>query len=153
MQVVYFLFVTVILLYIFVLMGKKKEPAICITIPMHLYPFNVVVSIGHTDKQLDTILRRKGVAAIDDRNMALYGIGSAKYCLWPGDNLSLIRLKALPRSANDYGGLMHEILHVVISVLRVVGMQIEEGQGADEAYTYLMSYLVSRIMHSINKYY
>jgi len=32
-------------------------------------------------------------------------------------------------------------------------MAIEDGTGADEAYTYLMSYLVQEIFEAINKYY
>lgn len=132
--------------------SKNKTPVFYVIVPIHLYPYDVIVSIGHTDEEIDAILKRKGVK--DGRELSEYGQhGRAKYAVWYDYNIALIRLKCLPRSANDYGALMHEILHVVISVLRKVGMRISAGGGSDEAYTYLMSYLVQHIMFKINKYY
>ena len=132
---------------------KKKEASpILIYIPLRIYPFDVLVSIGHSDEQLDGILKRKGVQ--EDRDFAEYGFnGKAKYVLWPKYSYALIRLRELPRTSVDYGGLAHEILHVVIGVLRQVGMNISLDGGSDEAYTYLMSFLTTEIFREINPYY
>lgn len=131
---------------------KVKNPTIFIRIPLYIYPFNVILSINHTNEQLNTILRKKGIKE-NELELANYEEGAAKYVCFSRNNLALIRMKNLPRSAFDYGALAHETLHVVISIMRVVGMAISDNHGSDEAYTYLMSYLTSQVFLQLNKYY
>jgi len=133
--------------------AKKIEPAILLTIPIHLYPFDILVSFGHTDEQLNKIIKRVGVT--DNYDFANYQspLAIGKYAFWPNASVGLIRLQHIPRKTNEYAALMHEILHVVISCLRCIGMGIADNCESDEAYTYLMSYLVKEIFNAINKYY
>jgi len=117
-----------------------------------MYPFEIIVSVNQTDIELNNVLKRKG---IEDRYLAEYGSknGIGKYVLWVDESYGLIRIKNLPRTAQDYSVLIHEVLHIVISVLRAVGMKIDNEMGSDEAYTYLMSFLVKKIFTKLNAFY
>ena len=135
-------------------MSKKTQyPTVNFIFPMYVYPFDLMVSIGQNDEEITGSLKKAGVTK--DVEMCHYGDnGAARYTIWPGGrNLCLIRLKFLPRSSHDYGMLSHEILHVVISAIRLIGGKISDCGSSDEMYTYLMSYITEQILKRINKYY
>ncbi len=130
---------------------KKPDVPINLFISVDMYPYDVMVSINETDDQLIKNLKNRKVFRSHD--LIDYNRGAAKYVVWYEEHLALIRLPQLPRSANDYAGLMHEILHIVIDMLRSIGMRLSPDGASDEAYTYFMSYLVKHIFNNINKYY
>ena len=72
---------------------KKKTKSVLLKIPLHIYPFDVLVSIGHDDNELKRILKRNRVPDLDIP-LSEYGeLGAARYCLFPVCNLGLIRIK------------------------------------------------------------
>lgn len=136
-------------------MGKKKKEIqpINFIVQLKVYPFDVMVSIGESDEQLGVSLDPYGPLPVHE----------IENCRYPSDNCdgryvhfsmgaSLIRIRWLPKTANDYGVLAHEILHAVICILDRVGINLSVGI-SDEAYTYLTGYLTERIYLAINKYY
>lgn len=132
---------------------RKAKPAVPINFifPLQVYPFDLMVSINESSESIKRKLRRKGV----DYNLEMieYGGGAGRYVIYYEHTLCLIRLPELPRKTSHYAALVHEILHVVISVLRSVGMKISEDGESDEAYTYLISFITKEIFERINKYY
>lgn len=121
------------------------------TFPLVIYPFDVVVSLGQSYEQCRKLMVRKGVT--EDIDFVDYDGGAGKYAVWYCHSIALIRIPGLPYTPSQHGALNHEILHVVISVLRGVGIRIEPGAGSDEAFTYLMSYMTKVIFTRLDKYY
>lgn len=110
-----------------------------------------MVSIGEDDVSLRKNLKK--YKCHKDLELIDYDGGAGKYVMFYYAQTALIRIPQLPRKTNEYAALAHEIGHVVISVMRVIGMRIEPGGGSDEAYTYLISYITKEIFEEIKKYY
>lgn len=131
---------------------KKKEPAISFMLPLFPYTYNLLVSIGQSNKEL-----RKTIADYKIKDTTDF-VGyeghtcPAAYAIWPANLTAAIRLKGLPRTSNNYAALAHEICHVVLGVMRGVGIRATSGD-ADEAYAYMTSYITENIYENINKYY
>lgn len=112
-------------------------------IPLVVYPFDVMVSLGETDEQLKSKLKPFGVSWSDD--MQCIGIG--RFCM-NEKNQSIIRLKHYPKTPQDFGCLQHEIFHCVTHLLNRMGMKLILLK-SDEAYAYLVGYLTEQIYNKI----
>lgn len=118
-------------------------------IPLHVYPFDIMVSIGESDKELLPKLKRYGVSkeSLDSDVWQLSdtckGRGTLFVC-----NRSLIRIAEPPKSPHGKGLLAHELFHVVDFILRRIG--IELGDDSFEAYAYLIGYLTEQIYKRIH---
>lgn len=117
-------------------MRKKASNFI---IPLEVYPFDVMVSIGQTDAELKKSLERKSVEWED--KMCLKGNG---LFYMNSQNQSIIRVRFIPVNPVDYGVLQHEIFHAVTFILDRIGMKFMLLK-SDEAYAYLVGYLTEQI--------
>lgn len=133
---------------------SKKAKSINFIIPLQVYPFDVMVSVSQTDKQLTKSLDpyKKNLLESD------YGLASypsstteARAVLF-SNKASLIRLRKLPTEAHGFGTLAHEIFHIVTFVMDLAGMKLEV-MVSDEAYAYLVGYLTENIYKELNKHY
>lgn len=132
----------------------KKTPPINFIVPLHVYPFDVMVSIGQDDDQVRKLLKNSKFNLTDgDFDLAMYASDrvKGKACVF-SNNASFIRLRKLPVNAEDFGYMAHEIFHVVCFVMEMVGMELVLMK-SDEAYAYLIQYLTSEIYKQTNKYY
>jgi len=107
-----------------------------------IYPFTIVVSVNETDECLFRYLKKFRVANL--QHAVLCEKAYAKYVLW-NNNVGLIRMRSWKKDARHISALSHEICHIVISVLREVGMKISNNCGSDEAYCYLTSFITEKI--------
>lgn len=112
-------------------------------IPLVVYPFDVMVSIGQTDEELFKQLNKYEITAEDLENARYSDRGLGRYCLFEC-GASLIRVKHRPKTPNEYGTLHHEIFHVISAVMWKIGMQLKISI-SDEAYAYLLDYLTTEI--------
>lgn len=133
---------------------KKKNPVINFVVNLHVYPFDVMVSINQTDPQLaDSLKPYEGHLVERDYENCKYGneqcVGRA---VTLSNNASLLRLRKLPTKPYDFGNLAHEIFHIVSFVMERIGMKLEV-MVSDEAYAYLTEYLTKEIYTKLNKYY
>lgn len=123
-------------------MAKKKS--ISFIIPLVVYPFDVMVSFGQTNEDVDKILKKYGLTA-EDVSFATFTSSTIQgRAVMFESNQTLIRLKLFPETAIDYGNLQHEIFHAVVFIMNRIGMTLEV-QKSDEAYAYLVSYLTTEI--------
>lgn len=131
---------------------KIKKVSINFIVPLVLYPFHVMVSIGQSDDELGPVLDKYPLTEDDIRNCA-YTSENAKgrYCRF-STNGSFIRIRNLPVTSEDYGILAHEIFHVVAGLMDLIGMKLRI-MTSDEAYAYCIQYLTQEIYKKINKYY
>jgi hypothetical protein len=113
-------------------------------IPLVIYPFDVMVSLGETDEQLKKAwVGKYNLEWRDD--MILSGNGK---CIITDGNQTLIRARYYPTDNQDCGTLQHEIFHAVSMVLDAMGMKLEI-MVSDEAYAYLIGYLTKQIYDRI----
>lgn len=112
-------------------------------IPLVVYPFDVMVSLGQTDYELKKALKKFNCEW--DDNMICAGAG--RFYL-NNNNQALIRIWNYPETNEDCGTLSHEIFHIVTHILNRIGMQFKLGT-SDEAYSYLVGFLTKEIYNKI----
>lgn len=121
-------------------MSKKAN----FIIPLVIYPFTIMISLGQTDNEL-----KKSLKKIDnewDDIMIMDGIG--KFCM-NKYNQSLIRLWNYPTTCEEYGSLQHEIFHAVTFIFDRIGLKFSLLK-SDEAYSYLIGYLTTEIYKKLS---
>jgi hypothetical protein len=122
---------------------KMKKKKLNFIIPLIIYPFDVMVSLGQSDKELESELLKYDIEWDD----IIKCIGKGRFVLFP-NNQSLIRLSICPKTNEDYGVLHHEIFHCTTMILDRIGMKFIL-QKSDEAYAYLIGYLTTEIYKKI----
>jgi len=123
-------------------MNKKIKPYYFI-VPLVVYPFDVLVSIGQSDDELKEVLLKHEIKW--EKIIKLDGTG--RYILLKG-NQSIIRTKNIVSTCEDYGILQHEIFHCVTYILDRIGMKFNLHE-SDEAYSYLIQYLTEKIYENL----
>lgn len=109
-----------------------------------IYPFDVMVSLGETDKELKKSLNKYEDAEWDE-DMICYGDGRA---IITENNHSIIRLKKYPVTNEDYSYLQHEIFHIVTFIMDRIGVKFKL-LTSDETYAYLIQFLTKEIYNKI----
>lgn len=131
---------------------KKNKKNINFIIPLILYPFDVMISIGQDDNELEKVLNKISNLTEDDIYACKYpSIFVKGRAVMFTTNASIIRLKKLPETSEEYGILAHEIFHIVTFIMNRVGMKLKL-LVSDEAYAYLIGYLTTEIYKQINNY-
>jgi hypothetical protein len=115
-------------------------------IDLVIYPFQIMVSIGQSDKKLKKCLKEFGVEWSDD---FILKTGTRGRCLLNEENQTLIRLKEL-KTPEDYGTLQHELFHAVTFILERIGMEFDLNK-SDEAYAYLIGYITQEVYKRLKK--
>lgn len=124
-------------------MNKKKKP-INFILPLVIYPFDIMVSLGQSDDELKASLKEWGIEWDEILEMAPTGLG--RTAMLDG-NQTVLRLTNVPVSVTDYGTLAHEIFHAVAFIMDRVGMVL--CRQSDEAYAYLIGYVTKEIYKRI----
>lgn len=115
--------------------GKGKHFIISYVI----YPFDLLVSIGESDKDVLSILEKRGVKG--DENLITLN-GRKGRCIMFSGGQTLIRIHRL-KTPIDYSILQHEIFHAVQFLFERIGMPLTDS--SSEAYTYLIGYITKEI--------
>lgn len=131
-------------------MAVKKN--INFIIRMDVYPFDIMVSIAQTDNQLGSVLDKYPLTQQDIRSCQYSRPTSPACAALFSTNASIIRMRKLPRTPEDYGSLAHEVFHVVSFIMDRVGMKLKI-MVSDEAYAYLIGFVTKSIYQELNKYY
>ena len=116
-------------------------------ISLIIYPYDVMVSIGETDKELKKKLKEYAIYESKD----LYQYSSINNCAKAvcfKNGQCLIRITNKPITPIDFGNLQHEIFHVTTFIMERVGMKLKI-EVSDEAYAYLIGYLTKMIYEKI----
>lgn len=110
-------------------------------IPLVVYPFQVMVSIGEPDD----VLKKKLISHGVDMSQIILTHSETQRgrCIIFGGNQTLIRMYKPVKTAEDYGSLQHEIFHATEFILERIGMTL--CKKSDEAYAYLIGYLTTEI--------
>jgi hypothetical protein len=119
-----------------------KPKALNFIIPLQVYPFDVMVSLGEKDTDLIAKLNKMGVDTTD-KGITDYTPSARGRCIMFEGGQTLIRIYRYDKSCDFYGHLAHEIFHAVEFIMDRIGMKLV--RESDEAYAYLISYLTTEI--------
>lgn len=117
-----------------------RRKALNFIVQYKVYPFDVMVSIGETDTDLEKKLVKH---VVTDRIDLTHSPTQQGRCIMFTGNQTLIRLYRYPTTASDYGHLQHEIFHAVTFLFDVIGIKL--CHDSDEAFAYLIDYLTANI--------
>ena len=132
-------------------MAKKGKSFI---IPLVIYPFDVMVSIGEDDTTFTRNLLKHLPESChkdieEDNSICKLGSVTDGRCVnLPTGHQTIIRIKKYPTSCRDYGILSHEIFHAVSFILWRMGIPLEI-EKTDEVYAYAIDYLTTEIYKRI----
>lgn len=110
-------------------------------IPLVLYPFDIMFSIGQTDEELEKILKRALPPGTEWPDK-LFNIPSkihARTCMTDKGN-TIIRFMKVTYLEN--GVIAHEIFHAVSNIMKILQMPLHNKN--EEAYAYLLGYIVKQ---------
>lgn len=106
-----------------------------------VYPFDIMVSHNQTETQLKKELKKYKIPYDEILNMAETAIGRA---VMLDTNQIIIRF----RGELTEGVIAHEAFHATSMLLSRIGVQLEIGI-SDEAYAYLLQYIVNEISNEL----
>lgn len=116
-------------------------------IDLHVYPFDVMVSIGQTDIELNKdLVKVKRIFPLEDIQYPC-NRSYAMFILWDS-GYGLIRLKTSPKTSEEKGYLAHEVTHYTNHLLDDIGMKWSKK--SDESYSYLCQFLTTEIYKRLN---
>lgn len=128
---------------------KIKKAFTCIDIP--IYNGWVMVSINQTDREfLRSYMKEREITDITAAEIVCNDVSqqsemelgkTAHY----GGNV-MIRIYSDLKGPRDYNTLVHELFHATDFILDFRGMRLVDG--SDEAYTYLIGYLMEKTMEA-----
>lgn len=111
-----------------------------------VYPFELMISLGQTDAEVQKTLKRRNVDATIDY-LSLRGNGR---CIMFEGGQTLIRVKDVPKTVRMYAVLQHEIFHAVDFLFDRIGIKL--CSESSEAYAYLVQYLTESIYKKLPKW-
>lgn len=111
-------------------------------IKIHLYPFDVMLSMGETDEELKKSLELCNLE-FKKKDHGWKRESNAAYAFMFPMGQSLIRLRHKPETNIDFGHLQHEIFHVVTFITHRMGIKFTSS--SDECYAYMIEYLTKEI--------
>lgn len=107
-----------------------------------IFPFTVMFSLGETDDSLFTKLKRMGMPNTKKSTAELDPNDLGK-CVLYENNLCLIRTNAIPKTADQYATLHHEIFHAVSFMLQEITIKLDKN--TEEVYAYLTGYITREL--------
>lgn len=106
-------------------------------IKLHVYPFEVMVSIGQKKTEINKGLKKYRLKVNREGNYTvIFDTGQI-----------LISLADLPTKPRQYAIMQHEIFHAAFFLMDKIGIPLNKTN--DEAYAYLIGYLTQEIYSKI----
>lgn len=110
-----------------------------------VYPFDIMISVDETDVALLSRLEKHGIADKSEFNkLCLMGDTVFGRTVMFKGNQTLIRLRGNTPGERTHGVIAHEAFHATAYIMNRIGMKFKIGV-SDEAYTYLMEYIINEI--------
>jgi len=116
-------------------------------ISLKVYPFDVMVSFGETDKELQSKLNKYSVD-YSDADWKFEDIGLGRAVMFSSGQF-LLRYKKIPISIDDYGHLQHEIFHIVHFLMHRINTPLN--LDTCETWAYLIGYITSEVYKKLQK--
>jgi hypothetical protein len=118
-------------------------------IPLHIYPFDIIVFLGSSDSQVESFLSlyfsKKEVSEYEHFWKLKSPTNMGRTVLMPGNKI-MIRTKA---KCPTLGVVAHEVFHAVEFLFEIIG--IKHCDESSEAWAYMIEYLTNEIYKLIKK--
>lgn len=118
-----------------------KVKSLNFIIPLVVYPFDVMVSLGESDKDVSKRLTHF-VGNFESSDIEHNYSQRGRTIIYSG-NQTLIRMYKLKDTPEWHGQLAHEIFHAVEFIMERIGMKLTFD--SDEAYAYLIGHITTEI--------
>ena len=125
-------------------MKTNKSKSQNFIIPLVVYPFDIMVSIGETDEQLKKRFKRYN---IDYSDYFEHELSRGRSTLFTSGQ-TVIRFRTT--NDTDCSIVSHEIFHAVTVLLNEIGMPFSLEHN-DEAYAYLIGYVTEQFYKQLNQ--
>jgi hypothetical protein len=128
----------------------KKAKSLNFVIPLVVYPFDILVSIGQSDDSFrKTLTEHLPPSCLPDLDsdpiiLSLGEAIQARTINFSTGHQTVIRMKNFPNSPEGYGILSHEIFHACSYILWRMGINLEI-EKTEEVYGYLIQYVTQEI--------
>ena len=119
---------------------QSKKRSLNVIIPLVVYTFDVMLSIGQTNGELKKSLEKYRCDWSDLLELSPTSLGRT---VMTDSNHTIIRFTKWPETCQQYGTLAHEIFHAVDFIFKRIGITLSED--SDEAYAYMIGYLTEEI--------
>lgn len=135
---------------------KKKSKSYNFIIPLVVYPFDIMVSIGQTDAEFRKSITKDMPPSIlkdleeDQAILSMPITNDGRTVNLPTGHQTIIRIKRSITAPRDYGILAHEIFHAVSFILMRMGINLEI-EKTDEVYAYLIDYVTTETIKRLRK--
>jgi hypothetical protein len=114
-------------------------------ISLQIFPYDILVSINQTDKEVLKVLKNFGVSKSACAGMLNIPKGTnARYTMTDA-NHSIIRFKHLDDKIKMIGSVVHECFHAAHFILDRAGLKFDLDH-SDEAFAYTTQYLTVEIL-------
>ena len=127
---------------------RRKLKTYNFIIPLVVYPFEVMISIGEDGNQLEKRLKKYNISDDDLSSLDIVGNTVMGRTVMFSTNQTVIKIPRVPITPMEWGNLQHEIFHAVTFVMDRIGMKLRIEE-SDEAYAYLIGYLTQKIYEHI----
>ena len=124
---------------------RSEKLQLGFSIPLHIYPCDILFSFRQDDAELSRMLKDKGApqSAIDEELHKWTPNCGARFVFY-NNGVGLVRMNCIPTTPLQISHLAHEIFHIVVHVMNWVGVRLEL-EKSEEAYAYLTSYLTEEV--------
>ena len=109
------------------------------------YPFDVLVAVGATPKQVAAKLKRLGATSWSESDVTYGGAGNTTFS--KEDHRTVVQLRRFDHSPYWHGVLAHEVAHAVCFLMERVGIKMTDE--SEEAYTYAIQDITSKILKAL----
>ena len=128
-------------------MAKTKYKKYNFLIPLTVYPFQIMVTINQSNKELQKSLKGLDITDSDVKEAFSEPLTVGTCVMFPHNRI-MLRLNEFDVTCNQCKGhLVHEAFHATHFAMNAVGMQLSFEN--DEAFAYLLGYLVEKIYNVI----
>lgn len=137
---------------------KKKSKSYNFIIPLVVYPFDIMVSIGQTDADFRKSITKCMPPSLlkdleeDPSILSMPLTNDGRTVNLPIGHQTIIRIKRPIVAPRDHGVLAHEIFHAVSFILMRMGINLDI-EKTDEIYAYLIDYVMTETFKHLKGWY
>jgi hypothetical protein len=110
-----------------------------------IYPYNLIVSVCQSNKDVEKLLKGILPEECHEEIKIMTGGNPVARTIKFSSNHTIIRFNSIPTP----GIIAHEVFHVIHFLFTHIGITLSDS--SDEAYTYLLQYVVDKIYQNIKQ--
>ena len=131
-------------------MKKPRQKGLNFVLNYGIYDFDVMYSLGEEDDQLKRNLRKAAPNISDEAIEDILTARSRGRTTMLTSGATVIRLRYVPKTPEDFGVLAHETFHAVEFLMARINMPLVSSVSG-EAYAYAIGFLTEQLFKHLKK--